>query len=100
MPSVGELVLLWNPDMSKLQFDTNGINPNVEGVIRDRVNETLQFLREQSVTVDLLSGEGDDYLWSSTLMNGSYCAVFIRYDGKISVDNAIGIKPMRAMLQF
>ena len=101
MPSVGELVLLWNPDMSKLQVSAGAVFPNVEGVIRDKVNETLRFLRNKEVTVGLLSGEGEDYLWSSTYFkSNNYFAVYIRENGKISRDGPTGIKPMRAILQF
>ncbi len=107
MPSVGELVLLWNSDMSKLK--SNGvagdwwtIKNTATPDIRDKVDETLQALKDKNVQTNLLAEEGN-FLWSSSYLDGNrYLAVHLckNCGGDIAMDGASGTKPMRAMLAF
>ena len=107
MPSVGELVLLWNPDMSKLK--SNGvagdwwkIKNTATPDICDKVDETLQALKDKNIQTSLLEEQGN-FLWSSSYLDAKrYLAVHLckNCGGTITMDGAYGVKPMRAMLAF
>ena len=111
MPSVGEIVLEWNSDMSKLEERNAGstswwsIKNNVTPDVRDKVDQTLQALKDKNVQVDLLT-QDDHFQWSSSYLDETRYLAFLLYprgtkEGIIAMDGAGGdAKPVRPILAF
>ena len=105
LPSVGEFLMLWNPDTSQLisKYNTTipGVAPETDPIIRNQVDASLKVLETRGVQVSLLSVPRN-YYWTSTYKGGAshHLYAFAINTGHIGYDKMDAQKPIRVMLDF
>ena len=108
LPSIGEFLLLYNPDASQLvseaKYDNQipGLSLKTSPVIREQVDSILEALQNRGVDVFLLSTP-TNYYWSSSRCDGNGNCFFAMSlsGGHIGQDGTPTYKkPIRLMLEF
>ncbi len=106
LPSVGEFLMLWNPDTSQLTNEPYtsipGVMPKTDPIIRKQIDASLEVLKTKGVQVSLLSVTSN-YYWTSTYRGDTshhFFAFHISGLGHIGYDGMAAQKPIRVMLDF
>ncbi len=107
LPSVGEFLMLWNPDTSQLIIKNNhtiqGVAPETDPIIRNQVDASLKVLKTRGVQVSLLLSPSN-YYWTSTYRDDAshllYAFAINTNTGHIGYDGMAAQKPIRVMLDF
>ena len=104
LPSVGEFLMLWNPDTSQLISENRGTIQGVllgtDSKIKNQVDTTLEALKSKGIQT--YSVAANNYYWTSTYRSDAShdLYAFSMTSGHIGYDGMSAKKPIRVMLDF